>query len=363
MKSCALAVVTMLALYLGGCRENTFSVQSLPQVSDSTQNIGDTVYVEQYPVWTGFSHPQGVIVGNEPLIYVADTDNDRLVMLDLSGRVISYSKKMTRPVALTQDKRLQLLVCAQFDTTLPGRTSPTTFGALYRLDLVAANHNLGSITPTRVYFDPGDSLRRFTGVAAMYNNQYYLARVGPNNAVTSPDRDNAILQFSENDQLLSPVTATFSPNGTGLLSISTISAVAAIPTSRVLDFIFCQTGTTELYKVQWIQYVIEGQNANYLSKFYPSVDGNIDLLKINHFIYPAGLTVDPAGNLYVVDAVKDSLYRFSTRGIERYSFGGFGSGDRQFNEPYSVAFFDKTVYVADRGNNRIVRFKLSSDID
>ncbi|MDZ7623899.1 MAG: hypothetical protein U5J96_05550 [Ignavibacteriaceae bacterium] len=31
-----------------------------------------------------------------------------------------------------------------------------------------------------------------------------------------------------------------------------------------------------------------------------------------------------------------------------------------FNEPHGVAFFDKTLYVADTGNNRIVRFILST---
>jgi hypothetical protein len=45
-----------------------------------------------------------------------------------------------------------------------------------------------------------------------------------------------------------------------------------------------------------------------------------------------------------------------------FSTGGSGSGTRQFRQSYGVAFFDKTIYVADRGNNRIVRFKLSSDL-
>lgn len=106
----------------------------------------------------------------------------------------------------------------------------------------------------------------------------------------------------------------------------------------------------------------KGQTTNFLSRFYPSVDGNIDFLKINHFKQPSGVTLDPSGNLFVVDAGTDSLYRFSSRGLERYSFGGTGSGDKQFRQPYGEAFFDKTIYVADKGNNRIVRFKLSSDL-
>jgi hypothetical protein len=361
MKHFISAFCIAVAFVVLGCQEAKFPVNSLPQ-GDINTRIGDTVYIQQNPQWTGFNHPQAVIVGNEPFVYVADTDNDRIVMLDLIGRVIGYSQKIKHPVSLTQDKRLQLMVCAQFDTLLPGRSTPTTFGAVYRLDLVSTGHNIGSVQPRRIYFEPSDSTRRFAGIASLYNNQYYIARNGPKNDLTRIDRDIAILLFTEDDQLLTPVTTSFSPDGTGLLSLSTLSGIATIPTNRSVEFVFCQLGDKAFYKVQWIQLLAEGQTTNYLSKFYPSTDGNIDLLKLNRFSQPMGVTIDPSGNLYVVDAVKDSLFRFSTRGIERYSFGGYGSGAKQFDQPYGVAYFDKTVYVADRGNNRIVRFKLSSDV-
>jgi DNA-binding beta-propeller fold protein YncE len=354
-------IVVALLAYLIGCQETHFPVDSLPQGKVNSR-IGDTVYVLQNPVWTGFNHPQGIIVGNEPFIYVADTDNDRVVMLDLIGRVIGYSQKIKHPVALTEDKRLQLIVCAQFDTLLPGKLAPTTFGAVYRLDLVSTNHDISKVRPRRIFFEPSDSTRRYAGVASLYNNQYYVCRNGPKNELTRIDRDLAILLFSKDDELLSPVTIGFSPDGTGLLSLSIMSAIATMPWNRSVEYVFCQTGDHALYKVQWIQFVVEGQTTNYVSKFYPSVDGSIDFLRLNHFTQPAGVTFDPSGNLYVVDAAKDSVYRFSSRGIERYSFGGTGSGDLQFRQPSAIAYFDKTLFVADKGNNRIVRFKLSSDI-
>jgi len=37
-------------------------------------------------------------------------------------------------------------------------------------------------------------------------------------------------------------------------------------------------------------------------------------------------------------------------------------GPEQFDSPHAVAFFDKTLYVADTGNNRILRFILSTEI-
>jgi hypothetical protein len=354
-------IVFVFVACLVGCQETQFPVDSLPKGSVN-RRIGDTVYVLQKPLWTGFNHPQAIIVGNEPFVYVADTDNDRIVMLDLIGRVIGYSQKIKHPVGLTEDKRLQLIVCAQFDTLLPGKQAPTTFGAVYRLDLASTNHDISAVKPRRIFFEPSDSTRRYAGVASLYNNQYYVCRNGPKNELTRIDRDLAILLFSQDDELLSPVTTSFSPEGTGLLSLSTMSAIATTPWNRSVEYVFCQTGDRSLYKVQWIQLVTEGQTTNYVSKFYPSIDGSIDFLKLNRFIRPAGVTFDQTGNLYVVDAAKDSLFRFSTRGIERYSFGGSGSGDTQFREPSGVAYSDKTLYIADRGNNRIVRYKLSSDI-
>ncbi|MDZ7262833.1 MAG: 6-bladed beta-propeller, partial [candidate division KSB1 bacterium] len=72
---------------------------------------------------------------------------------------------------------------------------------------------------------------------------------------------------------------------------------------------------------------------------------------------------DNQGNIYVIDAGSDSLFKFTSTGKELHSFGGTGSGEKQFKNPHGVAHFNKTLYVADTGNDRIVRFKLSTDID
>ncbi len=331
-------------------------------------NISDTLYIKQNPDWTGFSSPQAVIIGNEPLVYVADTYNNQVVMLDIAGRVIGYSQRIQRPVALAQDKRLQLLVCAEFDTLLPGHGTPTTFGAVYRLNLPAVNHSIALATPKKIVYDTtygNYASRRYTAVATLYDNSYYLARTGQNNTGTF-DPDNAILLFSKNDILLSPVTNNFQPNGTGLYAIDSVLGLATMPTGKSVEFVYSQVevtgGTIPLLKVQWIRLITEGQTTNYVSKF-PSIDPTIGLTQINKFKEPRGMALDPSGNLFVVDASTDSVYRFNSRGIERYSFGGHDDPlGRNFNQPYSVAYYDKTIFVADRGNNRICRFKLSVDI-
>jgi len=83
-----------------------------------------------------------------------------------------------------------------------------------------------------------------------------------------------------------------------------------------------------------------------------------DIMIPGTFIQPEGVAIDNSGNLYVADAAKDSVYKFNSFGDLLIGFGG----ENQFKNPYSVAFFDKTLYVADTGNNRIIRFILSTDI-
>ena len=109
-------------------------------LSDDNVNIGgDTSFVLLNPVWEGYNKPQDIMVGREPFIYVADTENDRVVMLNLAGEILG-TRSIKHPVALAQDFLLNLIVCAQFDTSINGLTQ--TFSAVYKLDLVSANHQI-----------------------------------------------------------------------------------------------------------------------------------------------------------------------------------------------------------------------------
>ncbi len=375
MKTLFPFTLTIFFLFFYGCQEDKYNVNGLPKTTTNA-NISDTVYIQQgipwgdsrYPQSGTFNGPQAVIVGNDQLVYVADTYNNRIVMLDIAGRVIGYSQHILHPVAIAQDKRLQLLVCAYFDTVLQGQT--TTFGAVYRLNLPAANHNIASAMPQRVIWDTtlgNYASRAYTAVATLYDNSYYVARVGNKNTGTY-DPDNAIILFSKDDVFQSSVTFDFTQQGTGLLSIHNVTGLATMPTGTSNEFVFSQVQVSSvipLWKVQWIQLVVMGQTHNWISKFYPSVNGDIDFLEIRRFSQPRGLALDQSGNLFVVDAGTDSLYRFNTRGTEQYSFGGHNDPyGRNFIQPYGVAYYnaDKTLFVADKGNNCIYRFKLSTDM-
>ena len=110
------------------------------QSESSNANIGgDTVYIQLSPSWEGFNNPQDIYIGKEPFIYVADTDNDRIVMMNLAGQILG-TRTIKRPSSITQDYKLNLIVCAEFDTLVKEKLK--TFSAVYKLNLVAANHQL-----------------------------------------------------------------------------------------------------------------------------------------------------------------------------------------------------------------------------
>jgi len=347
-------LISFLLLFFLSCADKF----ELPTDTGGLGNIaGDTVYIQINPPWQGFNKPQDVYIGNEPFVYVADTDNNRIVMLNLAGTVLG-KVDIKRPIEIAQDYQLNLIVCAEFDTL------GQTFSAVYKIDLVSASHNIENAPITRLLPRPNvpsdfNTLIRYTGVAVFYDNSFYVARTGPNNSsVFNPD--NSILIFqkktlsngTKKDTLIGRLPS-LEPLGTGILSTNNISSLTTFK-RRNIDFIMTLTGNTS-FKTQWLYYNFASETPGYESRLSPNSNR---MMLPNRFERPEGVTVDNFGNIYVADAGKDSIYKFNSFGDELQSFGG----TNVLKEPYAVAFFDKTLYVADKGNNRILRFILSTDL-
>ena len=136
------------------------------------------------------------------------------------------------------------------------------------------------------------------------------------------------------------------------MSANQISSLTSFNAIRY-DMMLTLTGENS-FKTQWLEFVVTPDFTGYRNALPPVAS---DLMTPNFFESPEGATVDDAGNIYVADTAVDSVYKFNAFGDLLIGFGG----TEQFDRPHSVAFFDKTLYVADTGNNRILRFKLSTD--
>lgn len=361
MKKIFILFVFFAALYSIGCSDK-LDLTQFDTSSGGNNATGDTVYIQISPSWEGFNHPSDLIVGNEPFIYVADTDNDRIVMLNIAGQVLG-TRTIKKPVAIAQDYRLNLIVCGQFDTTLTtGETK--TFSAVYKLNMVAAGHHIENAPIARLLprsIDLNKPLRTYTGVTAFSDNTFFVSRTGPENS-SFVDPDNSILIFSPKSLITGALGDTLigrvpniEPLGTGLVSAYNITSIRSINKKGNKDFIITLNGKGNSFKAQWLTYVETTEKSGYESKLQAS---DSPFMTINKFALPMGSTVDYYGNIYVADAAKDSVYKFNSFGEELQSFGG----KEIFNSPHSVAWFDKTLYVADTYNNRIARFVLSTEL-
>jgi len=326
------------AFFLSSCGEKF----PLPSQSTTTNReiITDTLYVQQSPIWGAaqgysFRGPRDVHVGAEPLIYVADTENDRIVMLDPVGSVLGFSGRIPSPVAMAQDNQLDLLVV-------------NNSNRVYRINLVEANHLIANARiDTILTLEQRDHPNwRFTGIATYRGRSYYVTRTGMETA------DNAIVQFDQNDKFVGPLPLV--PGGTGFFSVTEPSGIIAVSRSTV-DFIFTQIGSS-FHRAQWITTDAYG--------FTAKIEQGKAFYTPGKFKAPEDIALDDVSNIYVIDAGSDSLYKFNPAGGEfrSQSFGGRGAGERQFNQPNGAAWFNKVLYIADTGNNRIVRFKLNTDL-
>lgn len=337
----------LLGLLLFACGGDKFPLPEQPE-DGGTSAVNDTTYLQISPVWGpatnyDFNQPKDILVGREPLIYVADTGNNRVLMLDLAGNILGASQTIENPVGLAQDSKLRLHIV-------------TDSNKIFRIDLVAHQHDIAN-APVQLVFEEVDNPdRRYTGIAAVLASfqgesviRYYVTASG------NQKRDNQVLIFPEDFNVNVPDAVNLEPEGLGIQSASDPSGITTLRDFNT-DFIFCMVGQNS-FKVQWIT----SGEFGFIPRLNPA-DGNFDIFQPGKFSMPEDVTVDEEGSIYVVDADLDYLFKFSASGDELQSFGGSGSGEREFNSPHGVAVFDKTLYVADTGNDRILRFRLSTDV-
>ncbi|MCX5752365.1 MAG: hypothetical protein NTW97_01830 [Candidatus Krumholzibacteria bacterium] len=85
--------------------------------------------------------------------------------------------------------------------------------------------------------------------------------------------------------------------------------------------------------------------------------GNEGTIGEGVFLYPKGIALDAAGDVYVTDNWNNDVQKFTADGAFLIRWGGTGTGDAQFDSPEKIAVDeDGYVYVVDGGNNRVQKF-------
>jgi len=353
-----LLLMSILVL-ANGCG-NQLDLSQFPITNNGNINVSDTLYILQSPVWTGFSSPKDIIVGNDQLLYVCDSKNNRIVQMDISGNFISTRSLGDNiyPNKITQDYNFDILVLS--DST----TSIDTVTVLHRFKLVNGGGLIGNARQitlfSSLYPTPNSNkFRKFTGISMYPDNSYVLTRSGPGDPI-GIDPGNAIIKLKGIESITNvDKLSGFQISGNSFYSIENTSGIVVTKNSSS-DFIIARNtpDTVSLNKVIWFNY--NSSSGAYDPKFTSPMQ---DIVNIK-FGAPSGVAQDVNSNVYVIDALRNHLYKFNSAGTMLVeSFGVFGSGDRQFNAPMGVAHFNKVLYVSDTKNDRVVRFKLSTDLN
>ena len=373
----------------------------------------DVGYAALLPFWEDFIEPTDVFIGYDELVYI--TDEVGLHLLDRAGRHYE-TIEMDGAVAVTQDRDLNVYVSARYDTVVTAVDDDYVWNlpAIYKyrninkqdpvlLDKVIhpfddASQPTGSTQRARLDTSSAnnDEFVEFTDLATISDNTLYATRRGPfNEAGRAVAPDNTMMIFDEdsegNMRNTSQVRA-LSPASPSLISAvgpSAITTFAAPPQRQTIDddlsFIIAQADqeTTIPFRVLWINAEMTPDGLEYSPNTellgFDEDEGEGFLYEQHRFTEPSGLafSADGRNHIFVTDAATDSLYLFQSNGVEgvnpppgsdaeipiSVSFGGTGSGPRDFRNPNGVAYFDQIVYIADTGNNRVARYRLNTDFE
>lgn len=350
-------------------------------------------YVPVQPAITGFDTPTDIIAGWDNLIYVADSGAQQIISFDEAGNEVGrfFVPGLS---AIGQDRKLDLLATGTKDTTVGGVM--LKLPAIYRIHQINNQGNVGlqyahitqanihpfcfnsSATPTL-----NDVQVRFTSIAIVADNSYYVSKTGPSTGT----QGDGVVRFDARDKFISPIAVNttvgvFSNYFQKPQSIVSYSQPPQTPTvEKKADFLFASWEENQVLKVQGIAYKESDLGASYEVIEFPKTQDSTKadgiLYQSYRFSRPSDITIagDGTGYIWVVDAQKDSLYQFNAKGYEginapsgsastraiKASFGGKGNGLLQFNRPMGLAYMNKIVYVADAGNKRVLRFKLTTD--
>lgn len=388
-------ILLLLAFIVYGCqgylgKKTDLGFIDIPKTTNTIVS-----YIPIQPVVNGFSYPTDIIVGYDQLIYVADSGAGEIICYDLAWNKLS-SFAIPGLSTIAQDRELDILAVGTFDTTISA--VKYTLSAIYRLELKNAEYGLGQACVEKKIVHPfyfkqqfstNDAKVRIRNIAILGNNWYYVTRTGPDKSATEfGGPDDAVIQFDKNDNFISPIGVQTSTGyySNYFQSPVGIATLAQPPQSTIVspsgDFIFTSVNPTTSLKVQYIQQQVSDNGTAYVVEQLITGDTSQAsgfLYTPNRFISPVDITVSGDGTnyIFVVDATKDSLYQFTTTGLEgvksppalhsnkniKVSFGGTGNGLTQFNNPRAVAYYNNIVYVADAGNGRILRYELTTDIN
>jgi tripartite motif-containing protein 71 len=274
-----------------------------------------------------FNTPEGVAVDSKGNVWVADTNNHRILKFDQSGKFLfsfgslgflpgALDGQFRNPHGIAIDQQDNIWVADTFNNRVQKFNSQGRF--LCKTIGLTEPHGI-AVHPTNV-------------------NNVYVANTGA----------NSIVRLKSN----------CSNNGGWGGGPSSADKEFNQPHDVAVD------SSGRVYVADLNNHRIQVFNASgstLVDKWGVFGTGDSRFTADRQFYNPAGVKVDACGNVFVSDNNNHRIQKFQSDGTFITSWGWFGRGDGQFDNPVGIALDGRgRVYIADRDNHRIQRFSPST---
>ncbi len=282
--------------------------------------------------------PIGIVLAGEE-IFVSDSGNHRIQVFDRDGRFLrTFGERGSGPGQLDRpmhiDAREGELYVAELDRPMH---IDAREGELYVAEYLNDRVQVFSLAgePLRTVGSAGSGPGQFDapgGVAVDGEGQLYIADFY-NHRIQLLDAEGGFLQQ----------WGTTGDKGIWTGEFYYPTDVATLPDGSLV--------AADAYNDR-IQ--IFGPDGGFLRKWGGPLAVDIPGPFNGWFRVATGVTVGPAGNVFVADFYNHRIQKFSSRGQFLVAFGEKGDGTGQFELPTDVAVdVEGNLYVVDFGNNRI----------
>lgn len=280
-----------------------------------------------------FNNPQGFTISGEGNIYIADTDNSRIAVLDSHGKGLDIFNKpeidlvskdyVYKPLKVGVDKAKRIYVIAQ------GINEGL-------MELNSEGKFMGFLGAPRVTYDP---LTYFWKKVLTKNQSKYLEKFVPTEfSNISVDSDGFIYTVIKSNDIKKTYEAIRANNQTSVMAVEKFNASG-------VDILKRKGEIPVLGDVNFqIDYAQNSTSKNAANSVVYNPSTFVDI------------AVDQNGNYFCLDSKRGRIFTYDADGNILYAFGSLGNQIGNFTTPVAVELFGDNLVVLDSALKRITVF-------